>query len=343
MGYGYNPCDVTSPLRAIAFCVLGCLVTLPALAAPTLDPDPGDDDGQTLRGVSIEDLSRIDVTSVSKHSEEIFDAPAAISVVTGDDIRRAGITELPEALRLATGVDVARFNGETWGISARGFNISTANKMLVLIDGRSIYTPLFSGVFWDVQDLVLDDIDRIEVIRGPGGALWGANAVNGVINIITKSAADTKGGLVVTSGGSRGGPGDGPIRRGLGLRRVSGLREVFGSSCGEILQRRERRGSDAPRPGGIPRRLDVPVEDDVHAPVGCVRCPQRPVGSPGYFGSRRQSARAVHAHRGVRIAASDTSVLRRHVSRCAPPVVRTPRYGRRGRAMPFQGVWPEWR
>ena len=167
--------DVTNPLRVIAFCILGCLATLPAFAAPPGNPDPGDDDGQTLRGVSIEDLSRIDVTSVSKHSEEIFDAPAAISVVTGDDIRRAGITELPEALRLATGVDVARFNGETWGISARGFNISTANKMLVLIDGRSVYTPLFSGVFWGVQDVVLEDIDRIEVIRGPGGALWGAN------------------------------------------------------------------------------------------------------------------------------------------------------------------------
>ena len=157
---------------------------------------------QTFRGLSIEELTRIDVTSASKHSEPVSEAATAISVITGEELRRAGITELPEALRLATGVDVARFNGETWGISARGFNISTANKILVLIDGRTVYTPLFSGVFWGVQDLVLEDVDRIEVIRGPGATLWGANAVNGVINIITKTAGETPGGLAVISGGN---------------------------------------------------------------------------------------------------------------------------------------------
>jgi len=157
---------------------------------------------QTLKGLSIEELSKIDVTSVSKHAEIISEAAAAVSVITSEDLRRAGVTELPEAMRLATGMIVARFNGETWGVSARGFNISTANKMLVLVDGRSVYTPLYSGVFWGVQDMVLDDVDRIEVVRGPGGTLWGANAINGVINIITKRAADTQGSLVSTSAGS---------------------------------------------------------------------------------------------------------------------------------------------
>jgi iron complex outermembrane recepter protein len=163
---------------------------------------PSEPSGQTFKGLSIEELSKIDVTSVSKHAEIISEAAAAISVVTADDLRRAGVTELPEAMRLAAGMIVARFNGETWGVSTRGFNISTANKMLVLIDGRSVYTPLYSGVFWSVQDVVMEDVERIEVVRGPGGTLWGANAINGVINIITKRAADTQGTLVSTSAGT---------------------------------------------------------------------------------------------------------------------------------------------
>ena len=115
-------------------------------------------------------------------------ARSAIQVITHDDIRRSGATSIPEALRLADNLDVAQKNSHDWAISARGFNTDLGNKLLVLIDGRSVYTPLFSGVFWDVQDYLLEDIDRIEVISGPGGTLWGANAVNGVINIITKSA-----------------------------------------------------------------------------------------------------------------------------------------------------------
>ena len=161
-----------------------------------------DEQSQTLKQLSIEELSNIDVTSTLKHAEPISAAAAAISVVTGDDIRRAGITTLAEALRLVTGVQVARFDGRTWAISARGFNISTANKLVVLIDGRSVYTPLFSGVFWDVQDVVLEDVDRIEVVHGPGATLWGANAVNGIINIVTKTAAQTQGTLVQVGGGS---------------------------------------------------------------------------------------------------------------------------------------------
>jgi iron complex outermembrane receptor protein len=174
-----------------------------ARAACGQTPPPAPPAPQTFKGLSIEELSKIDVTSVSKHAETISEAAAAISVITSDDLRRAGVTELPEAMRLAAGMVVARFNGETWGVSARGFSISTANKMLVLIDGRSVYTPLFSGVFWGVQDVVLEDVERIEVVRGPGGTLWGANAINGVINIITKSAADTQGTLMSTSAGSR--------------------------------------------------------------------------------------------------------------------------------------------
>jgi iron complex outermembrane receptor protein len=158
--------------------------------------------GEPLGRLSIEQLSRIEVTSASKHAEPVGETAAAIIVLTQDDLRRAGITTLPEALRLATGVSVGRSSGHTWAISARGFNITSANKLAVFMDGRSIYTPLFSGVFWDVQDYVLQDIDRIEVIRGPAGTLWGANAVNGVVNIITKSAAQTSGPMVAIGGGN---------------------------------------------------------------------------------------------------------------------------------------------
>jgi len=183
---------------------------------------PGD---QTLKRLSIEDLSGIDVTSTLKHAEPVFASAAAIEVITGDDIRRAGITMLPEALRLVTGVQVARFDGHTWATSARGFNISTANKLVVMIDGRSVYTPLFSGVFWDVQDLVLEDVDRIEVIRGPGATLWGANAVNGVINIVTKHASQTEGTLVQIGGGTD--LGQTAVRYGRAIGRDGGVR-VYG-------------------------------------------------------------------------------------------------------------------
>lgn len=155
-----------------------------------------------LRTLSIEELMEVEVTSVSRRTERFSQTAAALTVITNEDIRRSGVRSLPEALRLANSLHVARFDSRTWAISARGFNISTANKMLVMIDGRTVYTPVFSGVFWDVQDVVLDDIDRIEIIRGPGAALWGANAVNGVINIVTRSARETQGGLVTAGGGT---------------------------------------------------------------------------------------------------------------------------------------------
>jgi iron complex outermembrane receptor protein len=145
--------------------------------------------------LSLEELANIRITSVSKKSESLADAPASIFVITGDDIRRSGATTLPETLRLAPNLQVARVDARNYAVTARGFNSAFENKLLVLIDGRTVYTPLFSGVFWDAQDVVLEDVDRIEVISGPGATLWGANAVNGVINVITKTAASTQGGL----------------------------------------------------------------------------------------------------------------------------------------------------
>ncbi len=146
-----------------------------------------------LGDLSLEQLGSIEVTSVSKRSERLLDAAASIFVITGEDIRRSGATSVPEALRLAPNLEIARIDARQYAISARGFNSSVGNKLLVLIDGRTIYTPLFSGVFWDAQDTSLEDIERIEVISGPGAALWGANAVNGVINVITRRATDSKG------------------------------------------------------------------------------------------------------------------------------------------------------
>ncbi|MBI1789503.1 MAG: TonB-dependent receptor [Acidobacteria bacterium] len=154
-----------------------------------------------LTSVSLEDLMKLEVTSVAKKEQKLSQVPAAVHVITEEDIRRSGAQNLAEALRLAPGLHVARLDKDEWAISARGFNDQFSNKMLVLIDGRSVYTGLFSGVFWNVQDTNLRDVARIEVIRGPGATMWGANAVNGVINIITKSAAETQGGLLVASTG----------------------------------------------------------------------------------------------------------------------------------------------
>src|SRR5687768_8464701 len=157
---------------------------------------------QDLKRLSIEELAEIDVTSVSRRVERLAQAAAAVSVIRQDDIRRTGVVSLAEAMRLADGLDVARYDARTWAISARGFNISTANKLLVLMDGRTLYSPLFAGTFWDVQDTLLADIDRIEIVRGPGGTMWGANAVNGVINIITRDASTTRGNTAFLALGS---------------------------------------------------------------------------------------------------------------------------------------------
>ena len=155
-----------------------------------------------LLDMSIEELGEIRVRSVSRRFEAVSRAAAAVHVITAEDMRRSGATSIPEALRLAPGVEVARSGSSSWTISMRGFSSDLSNKLLVLIDGRSVYSPLFAGVFWDVQDVLLADVDRIEVIGGPGGTLWGSNAVNGVINIITKPARETQGGLVELGGGN---------------------------------------------------------------------------------------------------------------------------------------------
>jgi iron complex outermembrane recepter protein len=167
------------------------------LAAAELDP-------RSLADLSLEELGNVEVTSVSKTSERLSDAPASIFVITAEDIRRSGSRSLPEALRLAPNLQVARTGADTYAISARGFNNSNAlaNKLLVLIDGRTVYSPAYSGVFWDQQDVMLEDVERIEVISGPGATLWGANAVNGVINVITRPAQNTQGGLVAAGGGN---------------------------------------------------------------------------------------------------------------------------------------------
>jgi iron complex outermembrane receptor protein len=156
-----------------------------------------------LKQMSLEELMDIQVTSVARHPESLRQAAASIQVITGEDIRRSGASSIPEALRLADNLEVARKNAHDWAISARGFNAALGNKLLVMIDGRTVYTPLYSGVFWDAQDYLLEDIDRIEVISGPGGTLWGANAVNGVINIITRSAADSQGLYAEGGGGTQ--------------------------------------------------------------------------------------------------------------------------------------------
>src|SRR5437016_13779899 len=157
---------------------------------------------EALKKLSIEQLMNLQVTSVSKRPERLSQTASAIQVITQEDIQRSGTSSLAEALRLAANLQVAQIDSRQWAISARGFNGTTANKLLVLIDGRTVYTPLFSGVFWDVQEVPLQDIDRIEVISGPGATLWGANAVNGVINILTKSARDTQGLLLYGGGGT---------------------------------------------------------------------------------------------------------------------------------------------
>jgi iron complex outermembrane receptor protein len=155
-----------------------------------------------LTSKSLEELMDIKVTSAAKKEEKLSRTPAAIYVITQDDIRLSGLTSIPELLRLVPGLEVARIDGGKWAITSRGFNSRFSNKLLVVIDGRSVYSPEESGVYWEALDVMLEDVERIEVIRGPGGALWGANAVNGVINIITKRARDTQGGLVVAGGGS---------------------------------------------------------------------------------------------------------------------------------------------
>jgi iron complex outermembrane receptor protein len=183
---------VTTLVLAIG---VACIAVAP-LAVEARDAAP-----LALADMSLEELTHVEITSLSRHPESLSSAMTSIFVITADDLRRSGATSLPEALRLAPNLQIARASTYGYAISARGFDASSANKLLVLVDGRSVYSPLFSGVFWDVQDMPLQDIERIEVISGPGGTVWGVNAVNGVINVITKTARETRGGLAAAAGG----------------------------------------------------------------------------------------------------------------------------------------------
>ena len=174
-----------------------------ALGTGLLGEAAAEEAAPDIENLSINELMQMEVSSASRKSQTLSDTAAAAFVISQDDIRRSGATSIPDALRMAPGIEVAQINASAWAITARGFNGRYANKLLVLMDGRTIYTPLFSGVFWNLQDTLLEDIERIEVIRGPGAVMWGANAVNGVINIITKKAKDTQGNLFVAGGGNQ--------------------------------------------------------------------------------------------------------------------------------------------
>ncbi|HEY2460155.1 MAG TPA: TonB-dependent receptor [Candidatus Acidoferrum sp.] len=188
-------------IAILYFSLLALLVCNPTAAKSPQQPQ-ADQDPKGLKQLSLEQLGGVEVTSVSKKPEDVWKTPAAIFVLTQEDIRRSGATSIPEILRLVPGVEVARIDSDHWSVGVRGFGGEFSKSLLVMIDGRSVYTPLFSGVYWQVQDTLLEDVERIEVIRGPGGTIWGANAVNGVINIITKSAKDTHGAIAAVSGGN---------------------------------------------------------------------------------------------------------------------------------------------
>jgi iron complex outermembrane recepter protein len=196
-------------VRAAVLCLLLALTMVGHSGAQKDDPD-----SEPLKQLSLAELGNVEVTTVSKEPEEVWKTPAAVFVLTQEDIRRSGATSIPEALRLVPGVEVAQVDSDHWSVAIRGFGAVLASKLLVLIDGRSVYTPLFAGVYWQVQNTPIEDIERIEVIRGPGGTIWGANAVDGIINIITKNAKNTHG-VIVSAGG-------GDVDQGIGTVRYGG-------------------------------------------------------------------------------------------------------------------------
>jgi len=188
MKIGERNMSVFNSLYLLILVTIGIVLGMAPFAGARTDPVTEKDEIRYLKSLSIEDLAYLEVTSVSKKAEKLSDAAAAVFVISDEDIRRSGVTTIAEALRMVPGIQVAHIDANKWAITARGFSGSFANKLLVMIDGRTVYSPSWSGVFWNVQDTMLEDIARIEVIRGPGASLWGANAVNGIINIITKKA-----------------------------------------------------------------------------------------------------------------------------------------------------------
>jgi iron complex outermembrane receptor protein len=207
---------VRNSLRVALFLFLPCALVL---GSHGQEPTGNSASGNSLKQLTLEQLGNVQVTTVSKEREEVWRTPAAIYVITQEDIGRSGARTLPDALRLAPGVEVAQIDGDKWAIGIRGFQGRLSKSVLVLIDGRSVYTPLFAGVYWEMQDTLLSDVDHIEVIRGPGGTIWGSNAVNGVINIITKSAKATHGTHVSVGGGN--------VDQGFASARYGGARRDF--------------------------------------------------------------------------------------------------------------------
>src|SRR5918994_5089205 len=211
-GYPHRPRDTDSRLRLDdnevdrrlrRMRTRAALLALAAHLAPTSatcqdPPAPARD----LTALSLSELAELEVTSVSKKPEKSWNTPAAIYILTSLDLRHAGTTTLVDALRAVPGVHVARIDSSKWAVGIRGFTSRLSRSQLVLMDGRSVYTPLFAGTYWEVQDTLLDDVERLEVVRGPGGTLWGANAVNGVVNVITKGTRDTQGGMLAAGGGT---------------------------------------------------------------------------------------------------------------------------------------------
>ena len=190
-------------IRLDSFCCRAALlIGLAGGLVKAQDPNSRPSQPKELLRLNLEQLMDVEVTSVSKKEQRLSQVAAAVYVITQEDIRRSGATCIPEALRMAPGVQVSRIDANKWAVSVRGFSSRWSNKLLVLMDGRVVYSPMFGGVYWDVQDTLMEDIERIEVIRGPGGTVWGANAVNGVINVITKHTRDTQGGLLTAGGGS---------------------------------------------------------------------------------------------------------------------------------------------
>jgi iron complex outermembrane receptor protein len=182
--------------------VLAAFALVPACWLRGQQPPAPASGPAALKELTLEQLSQIEVTTPSKQPEPAFRTAMALFVITSDDIRRSGATTIPDVLRLAPGVEVARIDSNKWAIGIRGFGSRLSRSVLVLMDGRTVYTPLFAGTYWEVQDTLLEDIERIEVIRGPGGTIWGPNAINGVINIITKPAAETRGTFASVGGGN---------------------------------------------------------------------------------------------------------------------------------------------
>ena len=322
--------------KLISLALAACM--LPAAQA-------GAQSTSALKDLSVDELLNLRVTSVSKRSEPLSDAAASIFVLTADTIRRSGATTLPEALRLAPTLQVARIDTVEYAISGRGFNNAIGNKLLVLIDGRTVYTPLYSGVFWDQQDVMLEDVDRIEIITGPGATLWGANAVNGVINVITRSASDTTGTLVVAGAGDNERSGAARFGTQLGSGAVR-----FYAKYAEWDHSTRSTGDaalDDWRRAQVGFRSDWEADDSTFTLQGdAYDGNSQDRGSVGPYRARRyrrvrlQSARplAAHAERRLRCAAAD--VLRSLRPRRLPvlqadggyPRRRFPARNRRGRA-----------